>query len=291
VAGHGLQLIGSRRRPTSVKDAVVTNALVKYAVVTVVLLTGCSGGPTGGPAANTPASAPTTDTSTGPTTEVTIEEGIGRPTRVGVLVGSRLSEVRAVLAEQGLAVEVRHRAHCAPGVVLEQRPAPGAKLERGATVHLVVAQQPAAATCIVPPGAAAVLALRAWALGDRPAPQFADHVRLLVADRPVRTLTAVQAIDPAEWNLPIAYAERSDVRILETLADSAMRGTRVPPYFCLGRGPILPADLLRRLPWSWTLVTREGRSRVLSCMDIAAVQVWADGRGRITDVNILMGSP
>lgn len=265
---------------------------VKYVVAAVVLLlAGCSGGPTTDPDPSTPSSAPARDSSAQPTAEVTIEDGVGRPTPVGVLVGSRLDEVRAALAEQGLAVEVRRRAMCATGVVLEQRPSPGTKLERGATVHLVVAQQPAAATCIVPPGAAAVLDLRAWALGDRSAPKFADQVRLLVANRPVRFLTGVQAVDPAEWNLPIAYAERSDVRILETLAASAMRGTRVPPYFCLGRGPILPADLLRRLPWSWTLVTREGRSRVLSCMEIAAVQVWADGEGRITDVNLLMGSP
>ena len=197
--------------------------------------------------------------------------------------------MRTALAEQGLAVEVRRRAFCAPGVVLEQRPAPGAKLDRGATVHLVVARAPAAATCIVPPGMAAVRALRAWALGEEQAPPFADRVRLLVANRPAGTLSDVEAADPSRWNLPIAYAERTDVRILETLAGSPMRATRVPPYFCLGRGPVLPADLVRRLPWSWTLVTRA--TEVTACMDVAAVQVWAGSDGRITDVNLLMGSP
>ena len=66
-----------------------------------------------------------------------------------------------------------------------------------------------------------------------------------------------------------------------------MRVTRVPPFWCPRRGRALPTDLLRRLPWSWTLVTRTRRS----CIEVTAVQVWADAGGRITDVNILMGSP
>ncbi len=127
-----------------------------------------------------------------------------------------------------------------PGVVLAQRPAPGTKVERGATLHLVVSQAPPAATCIVPPGAAAVRALRAWALGDGPPPPFADRVRLLVANVPARTLSADEAADRTRWNLPIGYAERRDVRILEALAEAPMRETRVPPYFCPQRGRTLP---------------------------------------------------
>lgn len=254
----------------------------------LLLLAGCSGTPSAAPG------GPTASRTTGPTTEPTaeatvLEDGVGRTFSVGVLVGSPWRDVRVALREQGLRAEVRRRARCTPGVILAQRPAPGTRLERGATVHLVVAQAPAAATCIVPPGAAAALRLRAWALGDEPAPQFSDRVRLLVANRPVRTLSDVEAADPGRWNLPIAYAERTDVRILETLAASAMRGTRVPPYFCLGRGPVLPADLLRRLPRAWTLVTRDPEVR--ACMDVVAVQVWVDDARRITDVNLLMGSP
>lgn len=99
----------------------------------------------------------------------------------------------------------------------------------------MVAQAPPA-TCIVPPGAAAVRAPRVWAVGDAPPPAFADRVRLVVANIPARTP---------------------------------------------------PADLLRRLPWSWTLVTRTPRA----CLGVAAVQVWAESGGRITDVNVLLGSP
>lgn len=206
-----------------------------------------------------------------------------------MLVGSRWRDVRITLREQGLRAEVRRRARGTPGVVLAQRPVPGTKLERGSVVHLVVARAPAAATCSVPPGMAAARALQAWALGEEQAPAFSHRVRLLVANRPAGTLSEVEASEPGRWNLPIAYAERTDVRILETLARSPMRATRVPPYFCLGRGPVLPADLLRELPRSWTLVTRD--SEVTACMDVAAVQVWADGEGRITDGNLLMGSP
>lgn len=252
----------------------------------VLLLVGCSPSPTGAP--GVPSPTRTSEQSPQPTTTQVIEDGVGRPATVGVLVGSRLSEVRVALRDQGLQVDVSRRARCIPGVVLAQRPAPGAKLERGSTVHLVVAQAPAAATCIVPPGAAAGQALRAWALGEQSAPPFADRVRLLVANRVVRTLTAEQAADPGRWDLPIAYAERSDVRILETLAAGPMRAAAVPPHFCLGRGPVLPAELVRRLPWSSTLVTHGAGVR--ACMDLAAVQVWAAG-GRITDVNLLMGSP
>lgn len=271
-----------RGRPTLVKH---------FLAAAFLLLAGCGGTPSADPGGLT------ASRSTGPTTEptaeatVVVDDDYGRPASVGVLVGSRWRDVRAALREQGLRAEVRRRARCVPGVVLAQRPAPGTELERGSTVHLVVARAPAAATCIVPPGMAAAGALRAWAVGDGQAPAFADRVRLLVANRPVRSLSDAEAAQPGRWNLPIAYAERIDVRILETLAGSPMRATRVPPYSCLGRGPVLPADLVRRLPWSWTLVTREGRSRVLSCMEVAAVQVWASSDGRITDVNILMGSP
>lgn len=259
---------------------------MKYVVATaLLLLAGCSSSPGG--ASRHPASSIDRVQPPEPTTTQVIKDRIGRPVTMSVLVGSSLSEVRVALRDQGLRVDVRRRARCIPGVVLEQAPAPGAKLAGGSTVRLVVAQAPAAATCIVPPGAGGARALRAWALGERWAPPFADRVRLLVANRVVRTLTAQEAADPDEWILPIAYAERVDVRILEALAAGPMRTAAVPPHFCLGRGPVLPDDLLSRLPSS-SLVT--SGAEVRACMDVVAVQVWAD-RGRITDVNVLMGSP
>lgn len=260
--------------------------MVLVLVSAVLLLAGCSGSPDATPGG--PTSSPTKEQLREPTTHV-MKDGVGRPATVGVLVGSRLTEVRIALQEQGLRLDVRRRARCAPGVVLAQRPAPGTKLERGSTVRLVVAQAPDAAACIVPPGAAAGRALRAWALGEQQPPPFAERVRLLVANRVVRTLTAAQAADRDQWILDVAYAERVDVRILETLAVAPMRAARVPPFFCLGRGRAVPDDLLRRLSWSSTLVTSEAET--LACMDVAAVQVWAAGDGRITDVNLLMGSP
>lgn len=250
----------------------------------VLLLGGCSSAPSAGPSAPT-TSAPGSDA---PTTDVAVvEDDEGRPITVGVLVGSRLRDVRSAVRDQGVALDVRRRHRCAPGIVLAQRPAPGAVVGRGATLRLVVSQAPPAATCIIPPGAAAVRALRAWALGDGPPPPFADRVRLLVANRPTRTMSAADAADRSRWNLPIGYAERRDVRILEALAEAPMRETRVPPYSCLQRGQALPADLLRRLPWSSSLVTQDARA----CLEEAAVQVWAQAGGRITDVNVLMGSP
>ena len=248
--------------------------------VVALLLAGCSATPSAGPTEPAVTEASTAE-------PAVVDDHPGPAHRVGVLVGSRLSDVRRALRGEGLTIDVRRRARCVPGVVLAQRPAPGTEVERGATLHLVVAQAPPAATCIIPPGAAAVRALRAWALGDAPPPAFADRVRLLVANIPARTLSADDAADPTRWILPIGYAERRDVRILDALAEAPMRETRVPPYSCPQRGQALPADLLRRLPWSGTLVTRTPRA----CLEVAAVQVWAETSGRITDVNILLGSP
>ncbi len=256
---------------------------MKYVLAaTLLLLVGCT---TSAPAVEEvpPSTRPTEQTSTHD-----IEDGIGGPVTVSVLAGSSLSDVRVALGELGLRVDVRRRVRCTAGIVMEQTPAPGVRLARGATVRLVVSKAPAAATCIMPPGVAGARALRSWALGERSAPLFADRVRLLVANRVVRILTGEEAADPDGWVLPLAYAERRDVRILETLTAAPMRTAIVPPFFCLGRGQMLPDDLLRRLQWSATLVTSEPEVR--ACMDVAAVQVWAD-RGRITDVNILMGSP
>ena len=61
----------------------------------------------------------------------------------------------------------------------------------------------------------------------------------------------------------------------------------VPPWSCPVEGVALPPDLVRRLPWSGTLVS----SRPRACLDVAAVQVWTDGERRITDVDVLLGSP
>jgi hypothetical protein len=264
---------------------------VTYALVALVLvLSACSAATDTSSAPTTELAAePTAEGTTKPTVEPTTGQGLdaGEIRPVPVMVGARLRDVRVGLRDHGWELKVRRRTLCAPGVVLEQRPAPGTKLERGATVRLVVAQAPAAATCALPSAAPAVLALRAWARGDEAAPQFADRVRLLVADRPFRTLTATDAADRAAWTLEVAYAERSDVRILDVLSGSPTREANVPPLACLNRGRVLPADLVRRLPWSWSLVTRDARA----CLEVAAVQVWADEEGRITDVNVLLGSP
>ena len=252
------------------------------AVAVLLLLAACSDPDPqpSGPPPSTPTS-PATAESDDP--ELAVD---GRPIHVGVLVGARLRDVRRRLDELGLDVVVRRRARCVPGVVLEQVPSPGTEVERGSTVEVVVSRAPAAATCIQPPGIDAAHHLRAWALGDEPAPDFADRVRLLVANVPVRTLSGREVGDRERWRLDVAYAERVDVPVLEILAAAPMRVRDVPPWFCPDKAIALPADLVRRLPWSGTLVTRRARS----CMEVAAVQVCAD-EGRITDVNVLMGSP
>ena len=225
------------------------------------------------PAGSRPSETPAADTD-------------GRP--LPVLVAARLREVRRPLEELGVEVVVHPRPACLPGVVLAQSPEPGTRLEVGARVELVVSRVPAAATCIVPPGRDAVRRLRGWATGREPAPAFAPQgVRLLVANRVVRTLTPRAAADPASWTLDVAYAERSEVAILDLLAAGPMHVRDVPPWSCPVEGVALPPDLVQRLPWSGTLVS----SRPRACLDVTAVQVWTDRQRRITDVDVLLGSP
>jgi hypothetical protein len=256
----------------------------------VLLLTGCSAD--GGrevdrlPSPTTGGASPTAGTSPDqPTTA--LEPGLADPAPVGVLVGARLGDVRRALAGQDVRVRVRKRASCRPGVVLAQRPTPGTQVDRGATLHLVVARAPVAATCAFPDAARAVRRLEAWARGDEAAPELAPAVRLLVANRPVRTLIAAQTTDPDEWTIDVAYAERTEVGVLDLLSSGPMADRDVPPFFCPVKDVALPRDLVRRLPSSWSLVTRRPRA----CLEETAVQVWTDAVGRITDVNVLLGSP
>jgi hypothetical protein len=256
---------------------------MKYVLaIASLLLAGCS-------AATTSTPAPSQDPTSEPTTQVTVTGAPQRPVVVGVLVGARLTEVRAALEQKGMRVDVRRRALCTPGVVLHQKPGPRTEVAPGSTVRLVVSQYPPAASCIAPPAREAARALQRWALGDGPVPAFADRVRLLVANHPRRTLTPAEAAGRSSWVLDLAYAERSDVRILDALAESPMVAARVPPFWCVGRGRAPSEDLLRRLPWSWTLTTRVDDTT--ACLQVAAVQVWVDDRRRITDVNLLLGSP
>lgn len=213
----------------------------------------------------------------------------GRPVPLPVLVGSPLEDVRRWLADQGLLVAVQYRPLCAPGVVLDQYPRAGAELPVRSTVRLVATVDPPAATCIRPPAPVLARDLERWARGAGPAPAFADRIRLWVANQPKSVLTRAQAVRKSSWTIDEPYAERRDVRILESLAASPMEGVRVPPFWCVGRGTAPEPNLLRRLPWSWTLLTRQPDVR--ACMDVVAVQVWVDAARRITDVNILMGSP
>lgn len=255
------------------------------AVAVLALLAGCSSAPGADPLP-TPTSSSSDPVPEAPTASRTVVDGA--PVRVGVLVGARLSDVRRALALEGVRLDLRARHRCGPGVVLSQRPAPGALVRPGGTIRVVVSRAPLAATCAFPSeAAAAARRLEAWARGTEALPVLADHVRLLVGNRPVRTLTAAQASDPDAWTLAVAYAERTEVRILDLLSAGPMADRDVPPYFCPVEDVALPRDLVRRLPSSWSLVTRRPRA----CLEETAVQVWTDGAGRITDVNVLTGSP
>jgi hypothetical protein len=255
------------------------------AVAVLALLAGCSSAPAADPSPTPTSSSPDVDPATPAESPTVVADG--DPVVLGVLVGARLSDVRRVLAPEGVLLDVRSRSRCGPGVVLSQRPAPGARVRPGGTIRVVVSRVPLAATCALPSAAAAARGLEAWARGKEPLPGVAEQVRFLVANRPVRTLTAAQATDPDAWTLDVAYAERSDVRILDILSSGPMAERDVPPFFCPVKDVALPRDLVRRLPSSWSLVTR----RPQACLDEAAVQVWTNGAGRITDVNVLMGSP
>jgi hypothetical protein len=263
-------------RPTAVRNAI--------AVAALALLAGCSRAPGADPPP-TPTSS-SSDVEPSPTESPTVVAD-GDPVVVGVLVGARLSDVRRALAPEGVRLDVRFRSRCGPGVVLSQRPAPGARVRPGGTIRVVVSRAPLAATCALPSAARAARRLEGWARGKEPLPELADQVRFLVANRPVRTVAAAQAADRDEWTLDVAYAERTDLRILDLLSTGPMADRDVPPFSCLVKDVALPRDLVRRLPSSWSLVTRRPRA----CLEEAAVQVWTDGAGRITDVNVLMGSP
>jgi hypothetical protein len=255
------------------------------AVAVLALLAGCSSAPGADPL-RAPASSSPDPGADAPATSRTVVDD-GAPVRVGVLVGARLSDVRRALAPEGVRLDVRTRSRCGPGVVLAQRPAPGAQVRPGGTIRVVVSRAPLAATCAFPLAAAAARRLEAWARGTEALPELADQVRFLVANRPVRTLTAAQATDPDEWTLDVAHAERTEVGVLDLLSAGPMADRDVPPFFCPVKDVALPRDLVRRLPSSWSLVTRRPRA----CLEESAVQVWTDGAGRITDVNVLMGSP
>lgn len=248
----------------------------------LLLLAGCSTATPDAPTPTTPAVASPTAADAPSST--------GRPVRVPFVVGSALREVRPALAQQGLRVAVRHRARCVPGVVLAQDPAPSSTLRSGDTIEVVVATYPPAATCAVPAGRQAVGDLREWAAGEAGPPRFADRVRLLVGNHPVRTLSRAEAADPSSWVLDVAYAERVEVSVLDALRGPPVRGSWVPPYSCMNRSPRLPEDLVDRLPVSWTLTTRR-TPRTIACMQLTSVQVWADPERGITDVDVLMGSP
>lgn len=271
------------RRPGRPK--VVRNAI---ALAVLALLAGCSSAPAD-PSPTPTSSSPDVDPATPTESPALVGEGVadGDSVVLGVLVGARLTDVRRVLAPEGVRLDVRSRSRCGPGVVLSQRPAPGARVRPGGTIRVVVSRAPLAATCALPSAAAAARGLEAWARGKEPLPGLAEQVRLLVANRPVRTLTAAQATDPDAWTLDVAYADRDGVRIRDLLSSGPMAERDVPPFFCPVKDVALPRDLVRRLPSSWSLVTR----RPQACLDEAAVQVWTDGAGRITDVNVLMGSP
>jgi hypothetical protein len=259
------------------------------ALAALALLAGCSSAPAADPFPPPTSSSPDVEPAGPDASPTVVGEGVAQvdPVPVGVLVGARLSDVRRALAPEGVRLDVRSRPRCGPGVVLSQRPAPGAQVRPGGAIRVVVSRAPLAATCALPSAAAAARRLEGWSRGKEALPELADRVRFLVANRPVRTLTAAEAAERDAWALDVAYAERTDVRILDLLSSGAMAERDVPPFFCPVKDVALPRDLVRRLPSSWTLVTR----RPQACLEETAVQVWTDGAGRITDVNVLMGSP
>lgn len=160
-------------------------------------------------------------------------------------------------------------------------------MEPGSTVTLVVSDS-VTLDCASPRAIESALALRDWARGDGPPPAFADEVRVRQGNAVALTLTAADADDPANWTTPPGYAERIELNVLTDVLSKKgrLRESVVPPFGCLAHGP-LGDDLVRRLWQSWSLVTPQGDS----CMQLAAVQVWVDDERRITDVNLLMGSP
>lgn len=251
-------------------------------VAAAVVLSACT-------AASDPAPKQQSGTGAAVATEPSKSDESPRRVAVGVLVGSRLAEVRRSLAQRGLDVVVEERRTCRGlnGVVLRQGPRPFARHPADDPVRLIVAYEPFNAWCI-PQTAGPARRLLNWARGDGPPPRFADRVRIMQGNRVVTVLPAGDAIDLGRWTMPAGYAERAELNALEWLAQQPrVAGRDVPPYFCPERTTEPPRDLANRLRWSSTLVNRAARA----CMELGAVQVWADNELRIEAVNLLLGSP
>lgn len=248
--------------------------------VGLLVLAGCANPPR----AHVP--EPSTSPVTTPTGEVTTS-GTSSEVWVPDMVGSRLRQVRRTLEQQGLEIDVRLRSMCPPGVVVRQEPVAGTKVDPAATVVLVVSESDTL-SCAVPQASGSALALRDWATGQGPVPSFAPEVHVMQGNRVALTLSAAEAEDPGSWTMPAGYAERIELNAITDLLSKGprLRESALPPFGCLDHGA-LADGLVRRLWQSWSLVTQRGDS----CMELAAVQVWADDEGRITDVNLLMGSP
>ena len=248
--------------------------------VGLLALAGCMSSP------RAEVSEPSTSPVSRPTVEATTSE-TSSPVWVPDMVGSRLREVRRTLEQQGLEIDVRDRPMCPPGVVVRQEPVAGTKVDPAATVLLVVSDS-TTLSCAVSQAPESALALRDWAAGQGPVPSLADEVHVMQGNRVALTLSAAEAEDPARWTMPAGYAERIALNVITDLLSKGppLRESALPPFGCLDHGA-LADGLVRRLWQSWSLVTPEGDS----CMQLAAVQVWVDDEGRITDVNLLMGSP
>lgn len=265
----------------------MTTRLGVAAAVAALLLTGCtsasdetaSEGPSVSPTAPASPDSPTSSATT------------PKPQRRWVLdaVGVHVRTVREWSAEEGVEVaeEVVRDCRLLRGVVIAQDPAPRTRIAVGDTIAVTVGRAPVDEDCAPPPARPAARAFYSWSLGERGAPAFAPRVRVLQGNEEVRVLDAAAAAQRDSWLLP-PYAERVETNLLDWMADEPLlqHSTSLSPY-CLVRLQALPDDLVDRLWWSGVLNTTSADA----CMDMGAVQVWVDGRGRIDAVNHLNGAP
>lgn len=207
---------------------------------------------------------------------------------VETLVGTALDSARDVLTEQGFTVETTTTGGCLPGVVVAQDPAAGAELAPGQTVVLTELEAPPTWSCAMPMARRPLRQLTAWVRDGGPAPELADEVQVLQGNLHEVTLTRAEAVAEESWQLTTPYADHAPVHVLEWLREQdGVRLVVAPPAACPERVAELPADLVERIEWSYTVVN----TGVDACLDSGALQVWVDQDFRIETVNYLRGSP
>lgn len=229
-----------------------------------------------------------------------------KPGTVPDLIQMTEAQARASLETEGLTAEVvppPGTKLCLleqPPIVGNQSPAPGTHLMPGSVVTVTMRW----VTCAESPSDAAVpdpfaegqrlaSAFLYFALGARAQPPVDTPVTLYLGNELIRVLDAADAADRDAWDVcpgSGSYAEAtcpfSAVRTLRGGADDFNVSGDVPAEsVCPNELVPSPTNVDGPIVGSITI------GSIQSCMDYAAVVIYANDVGQITGVNLLLGSP